>query len=87
MKKKSGRPSTLSALDKKNLKAFGAVVRELREKKKLNVFDVTGDDMPIKSRQHWHRIEAGTKNINLSTIFKVAHTLDVAPYELFKGLN
>jgi len=68
------------------LKAFGARLQEIREKKALTVYDLTGDDMPIRSRQHWQRIEAGQKNINLTTVFKIAQTLGLRAEELFRGL-
>lgn len=76
----------VSQADKKLLCAFGERVREVRERKKLTVYDLTGDDMPIRSRQHWQRIEAGQKNINLTTVFKVAKCLEVRPEDLVKGL-
>lgn len=69
--------------DQRNLKAFGERVKELRSKKNLTIYDVTGSDMPIKSRQHWGRIERGEKNINLTTIYKVAATLEISPDKLF----
>lgn len=76
----------VSQADKKLLRAFGERVREVRERKELTVYDLTGDDMPIRSRQHWQRIEAGRKNINLTTVFKVAKCLEVRPEDLVKGL-
>lgn len=72
--------------DKKLLKSFGKRVEEIREKKGLSVYDLTGDDMAIKSRQHWQRIEAGQKNINLTTVFKVAKSLQVRAEELVTGI-
>ncbi len=73
--------------DKKILKKFGDRVREIREKKRLSVYDVTGEDLGIKSRQHWQRIENGQKNINLTTIIKVARILEVDPQDLFVKLD
>ena len=78
--------SILSNSDKKLLKAFGSRVRQIREKKNQSVYDITGDDMPIKSRQHWQSIENGQKNINVTTVFKVAKSLGVHPEELIKGI-
>ncbi len=74
----------ISGGDQKALKRFGNRVREIREKKKLSVYDVTGEDLGIKSRQHWQKIENGQKNINLTTIIKIALILEVDPMELFK---
>ena len=52
--------------DKAVLKRFGSKVREIRMKQGKSVYDLTGDDMPIKSRQHWQSIENGKRNINLT---------------------
>lgn len=65
---------------------FGARVREIRTKKFESVYQVTGEDMPIKSRQHWQSIENGKKNLSLTTIFGIARTLDIELHELFKNL-
>lgn len=65
------------------LKIFGDRVRELRLKSSKTVYDLTGDDMPIRSRQHWQAIENGRKNVNLTTILKIARTLQVSPKLLF----
>lgn len=78
--------SILSNADKKLLKAFGSRVRQIREKKNQTVYDLTGDDMPIKSRQHWQQIENGQKNINITTVFKIAKSLGVQAEDLLKSL-
>lgn len=75
---------TLSVADIKLLKNFGERVRQIRNSKKLTVYDVTGDDMPIKTRQHWQDIENGKKNINFTTFFKVADSLEIKPEDLLK---
>ena len=75
---------SLTSGEKKLLKVFGGRVREIRERKKQSVYDLTGDDMPITNRQHWQMIENGKKNIQLVTVFKIAECLDVEPAELFK---
>lgn len=79
--------SLISGSDKKLLIAFGDRVRDIRVKKKKTVYDLTGDDMPIKTRQHWQWIENGKKNINLTTVFKIARSLEVDADELLKGLK
>ena len=76
----------LSANDKKLLKKFGDNIRKARENAGLTVYDVTGDDMEIKSRQHWQKIENGQKNINFSTLMKIARTLEVGAEKLLKGI-
>lgn len=77
----------ISQADKRILKQIGNKVREAREKKTLSVYDVTGEDMLIKSRQHWQAIENGQKNVNITTAFKVARTLEVKIEELLKGIE
>ncbi len=72
--------------DKKILKAVGSKIRQIREKKNQSVYDITGDDLLIKSRQHWQSIENGQKNINVTTIFKIAKTLGVKAEDLIKDL-
>jgi hypothetical protein len=80
------RLALLSHLDRRVLRAFGRAVAAIRIAKELSVYDLTGDDMPIKSRQHWQKIESGQKNINLTTVFKVASTLQVTVEKLFIGI-
>lgn len=76
----------LSSADKKVLKALGEKIREIREKKKLTVYDVTGEDLLIKSRQHWQKIEAGQLSLTFITFYKIAQSLEIQPTELLKGL-
>ena len=78
------RREMLTPAEKKLLKAFGSRIRQIREQRKRSVYDVTGEDMPIKTRQHWQMIENGKKNLQLTTIAKVAESLDVGPADLFK---
>lgn len=78
------RKQVLAQADRKLLKAFGNRVKQIREGKKRTVYDVTGDDMPVKTRQHWQMIENGKKNIQLTTIARIADSLEIEPAELFK---
>jgi transcriptional regulator with XRE-family HTH domain len=78
--------SLITSADKKILKALGERIREIRIKKKLSVYDVTGEDLPVKSRQHWQKIEAGQLSLTFITFYKIARSLEVSPNELFKGL-
>ncbi|MCJ8275197.1 MAG: helix-turn-helix transcriptional regulator [Bdellovibrionales bacterium] len=77
----------ISKKDEKLLKKVGAKIQKLRNQKNLTVYELTGSDLPIKSRQHWQKIENGQKNINLTTLFKVAETLGVKAEELVKGIK
>lgn len=74
----------LSSMDKKKLKALGQRIREVRLKKDLSFYDLTGEDLPIKSRQHWQRIENGGLNITFTTFLKIAKSLEIEPAELLK---
>lgn len=76
----------VSAQDKKLLKALGTRIREVRNKKKLSVYDVTGEDLPIKSRQHWQKIEAGQLSLTFITLNKIAQSLDVPLSDIVKNL-
>lgn len=73
--------------DKDFLIEFGNRVKEIRLKRFDNIYDATGEDMPIKTRQHWQLIENGKKNINLTTLKKIALTLDVKLEALLKDLD
>ena len=42
-----------SPKDRKLLKQFGLLVRHEREKKRLTLYNVSGEDLDIKSEQHW----------------------------------
>jgi transcriptional regulator with XRE-family HTH domain len=77
----------LSKTDKKLLKSLGQRVGAIRERRELSVYDLTGDDMPIRSRQHWQQIEAGQKNVNITTVFKLAQSLGVRIEDLVRGLG
>lgn len=76
----------VSAQDKKLLKALGTRIREIRNKKKLTVYDVTGEDLAIKSRQHWQKIEAGQLSLTFITLSKIAQSLDVPLSDIVKNL-
>ena len=73
--------------DLKLLKEIGRRVEKLRLQMELSPYDLTGDDMPVKSRQHWRRVEKGEKNINLTTLFKICRTLGTTPDKLLIGLK
>jgi transcriptional regulator with XRE-family HTH domain len=83
---KKKRTVRISHAEAKLLQAFGRRVREMREERRRSVYDITGKDMPIRSRQHWQRIENGQKNINLATIQRVARSLGTSIEELFRGI-
>jgi len=76
----------ISTKDRKALIQLGARIKEIREKKNLTVYDLTGEDLLIKSRQHWQKIELGKMSITFTTFLKVAKSLGVSPIELLKGI-
>lgn len=79
--------SLVSPSDRRLLRQVGSRIREVRESKRQTVYDITGDDMPIRSRQHWQAIESGQKNMNITTAFKVARSLEIRLDELLKGIE
>ena len=83
---KKGR-TLISTQERKLLKQFGLLVRQKREKREWTLYDVTGEDLGIKSREHWQKIEGGKKNINLTTLFKICRTLEIHPSVLLKNFN
>ena len=76
----------LTAKDRKVLKAIGQRIQEIRLNKRFTVYDVTGDDLLIKSRQHWQKIEAGQLSLTFVTFYKIALSLEVEPAELLAGI-
>lgn len=78
---------TLTPAEKALLRAVGTRIRQIREQRGFSVYDLTGDDMPVKDRQHWQRIEGGKKNINLTTVFRVAKALGVEADELLREIG
>lgn len=82
-----GKKTKQSLKDDEILMSFGERVRKQREKLNLSVYDLTGEDMPIRSRQHWQLIEKGQKNINLTTVFKIARSLKINPAKLIENIT
>lgn len=77
----------ISKDDRKLLVELGSRIRELREAKGKDVYDVTGEDMLIKSRQHWQKIEAGQLSLTFVTFMKIVASLECTPSDLLKGLK
>jgi transcriptional regulator with XRE-family HTH domain len=68
------------SITKKEMALLGSLgnrIKTIRERKKLELYEITGEECPIKSRQHWQAIENGKKNINITTLFRIAETLSV----------
>lgn len=86
MAKKTAR-TTRNKAERALLLGVGENIAAVRKKKGLSVYDVTGEDLPVTSRQHWQRIEGGKKSITLVTLFKVAKTLGVSADSLIEDLR
>ncbi|AHI06542.1 hypothetical protein BDW_10210 [Bdellovibrio bacteriovorus W] len=78
--------SLITTADKKVLLKLGRTIKEVRESKGLSVYDVTGEDMPIKSRQHWQKIEAGQLSLTFVTFLKITKTLNQSPSSILENL-
>lgn len=78
--------SLITAADKKLLVKLGRKIKNVREAKGFTVYDVTGEDMPIRSRQHWQKIEAGQLSLTFVTFLKIAKTLNQSPASILENL-
>ena len=87
MAKATKKKTTQSAKDQKLLKALGKNIRENRKEDGRTYYDLVGEDLLIKNRQHWQKIESGQKNINITTFFKIAASLKIDPAELIEGIR
>ena len=63
-------------------KKVGAKIKKIRISKQIKQIDLAYD-LDI-NKQALNNIEAGRKNITLSTILKLSHALNVHPYELLE---
>lgn len=65
-----------------NSKAFGIVIARLRTRKGLT--QETASGLSGISRSHWAMLENGRKTVKLSTLWRIADTLDVGASELIR---
>lgn len=63
-------------------KAFGAALREYREKRDMSLLDLSLES-DVHRAYIWE-LEHGRKNVSLETAFKLAKALDVPASELVK---
>lgn len=68
-----------------NMKAAGRVIHRLRMKKELSQEVLSG--FAVLSRSHLSEIERGKRTIQLDTLWKVAHALEIRPSELVKMIE
>lgn len=67
----------------KNLKEFGQIVRKIRKRKSSSLNNIAFTRGGVTSAT-LSRIENGQVDFKFSTLLKLAHTLDVSVFELFK---
>jgi HTH-type transcriptional regulator, competence development regulator len=65
-----------------DIEAFGKRLRDIREQKHLSQLDLEVESGI--NRTEISRIETGKKNIELITLFKLSHALNISPAELFQ---
>ena len=73
----------LTDKEKKLLQAFGKRVRALREEKGFTLEEL--EERGWASWRHFQKIERG-KNINFTSLLRIAKVLDVPVEQLVKGL-
>lgn len=64
---------------------IGRVIRELRQSKGKSQEVISG--LAGLDRTHYSKIERGLRSPTIDTLFKIAHALDMAPYELVKEIE
>jgi transcriptional regulator with XRE-family HTH domain len=80
-------PSDAYKADRANyLKAFGKNVRALRAEVRPRLSQEDLADITGLHRTEIGKIEQGRVDLRLMTLHRVAHALDAAPGELFRGL-
>jgi transcriptional regulator with XRE-family HTH domain len=74
----------LTSQDKKFLKLLGVRIRELREARGWTLEETEEHGWP--SWRHLQRIETGHKNVTITTLKRVSHTIGISISELLKDL-
>jgi len=65
--------------------SVGLAVRSIRERRKLTQEDVAYESG--LSLRHYQKIEAGTVDMRLSTLWRLADVLEVAPHALIERVE
>ena len=63
----------------------GKVIQGLRKEKGLSQEVLSG--LADLDRTHYSKIERGLRSPTLDTLFKIAHALDIPPYELVRVIE
>ena len=64
------------------LKQLGAIIKARRIELKITQEDLDSHPLPIDER-NFRRIEAGTRNVTVKTLFAVCKKLKIQPKQLF----
>ena len=75
----------ITAAERKKLRQLGATIRIHRNERGWTLEDVETQGYK-GSWQHWREVESGLKNINLTTLLRIAKVLNVKPAELLVDL-
>lgn len=68
------------------LKTLGKIIRTHREKQNKTIYAISAEASMSKST--WREVEIGAcKDINLTTLWKIAEGLDITPQSLIEELN
>ena len=68
------------------LKTLGRIVKAHREKQNKTIYAISAESSISKST--WREVEIGAcKDINLTTLWKIAEGLDISPQSLIEELN
>ena len=67
------------------IETLGNKLRVIREKRKWTLEDCEERGYP--SWRHLRDVEAGKKNLSLSTLLRIANLYDLKPEELLKGIK
>ena len=66
-------------------KLVGEVIQGLRESRKMTQEVLSG--LAGLDRTHYSKIERGLRSPTLDTLFKIAHALNMKPFEIVKEIE
>ena len=75
----------ITVAERKKLKKLGLIIRTQRNLKGWRLEDVETNGYK-GTWQHWREIESGLKNINLTTLLRVAKVFKIKPEDLLADL-
>ena len=75
----------LTAVEKKELKRLGQIIRLEREKQGLTLYGI--EERGYSVYQHWQKVEAGERNITYVTLLNICKVLGLQPSELLRDIK